>query len=73
MWTKPQKGVNRGRLWLEMKYWNNDGDLVEKSKDIDQWYGTLSRWIRTNLKEKVASTYATPSMLELQQLKYRFW
>ena len=73
VWSKPQKGVNRGRLWIEMYYRNNEGNIVSKSKELDRWYGSLSRWIRNNLKERVASTYATTEMVELERLKYRFW
>lgn len=47
-----QKEIGRGRLWVEMKYWeerNGEDELVEKPKALDDWYKVLSKWIRKHL------------------------
>lgn len=43
------KEISRGRLWLEMKYYDNDDVLIMKDKMIDLWYKELSKWIKKNL------------------------
>lgn len=44
------KEISRGRLWLEMRYYNEDEMLVMKSELLDEWYKELSKWIKKNLK-----------------------
>lgn len=43
------KEVSRGRLWIEMKFYNDRKELVMKSKEIDDWYKKLNQWIKKNL------------------------
>jgi hypothetical protein len=42
------KEIARGRLWLEMKYYDNE-TLIRKDKLIDDWYKELGKWIKSNL------------------------
>lgn len=42
------KEIARGRLWLEMKYYDNE-TLITKDKLINDWYIELSKWIKSNL------------------------
>lgn len=47
-----EREIRRGRLWVEMKYWdrsNGTYELVEKPKELDVWYQQLRRWIRKHL------------------------
>lgn len=44
--------IRRGRLWVEMKYWeryNGSDELIEKPKALDDWYKQLCKWIRKHL------------------------
>lgn len=43
------KEITRGRLWLEMKHYDDDGNLLTKSKLLDDWYKELTKWIKCNL------------------------
>lgn len=44
-----RKQISNGRLWVEMKYWNENEELVEKPKELDKLYQKLARWIRKNI------------------------
>lgn len=45
-----QTEVSQGRLWLEMRYWD-DSDIIQyKSKELDEWYKELVKWIKRNVK-----------------------
>ena len=44
-----EKEVSRGRLWLEMKYWDVQGRQVEKSKALNDWYMSLCKWVKKQL------------------------
>lgn len=48
---KKNKTIMRGRLWLEMKYYDDEGVLRTKSKELDELYRDLCKWIRKNLKK----------------------
>lgn len=45
------KRIVRGRLWVEMKYFNNEGELITKCRELDELYKDLCKWIRKNLKK----------------------
>lgn len=64
------KEISKGRLWVETKYYNNDGDLIIKDNMIDECYKSLSKWIKKNvprtefvIKEKVYKEYISESFL----------
>ena len=44
------KTLTMGRLWVQMKYFNDDGTLVYKDMVLDKWYKEISGWIKKNLK-----------------------
>lgn len=44
------KNINPGRLWLEMKYYDENGRLIVKDESINDWYNELFKWIKKNLK-----------------------
>lgn len=48
--NEPDKSVMRGRLWVEMKYYDK-GELLTKGNALDELYRDLCKWIRKNLKK----------------------
>lgn len=46
------KEITRGRLWLEMKYYDDNGNIVVKEQELNEWYTKLSKWIKKNLKRR---------------------
>lgn len=42
--------IRRGRLWVEPKYYDENGTLVEKPKELVLWYNKLTRWVKKNLE-----------------------
>jgi len=64
--------ISRGRLWVEMRYWDDDGNLVEKTAELGRWYAGLARWTKRRLS-RIAETgeYCSPSILELVEKGYR--
>lgn len=64
--------IRRGRLWVEMKYYDHQNILIEKSKDINVWYNILSKWIKSNLikieviiNNKKKNEYVSSSLVPL--------
>lgn len=75
-----EKEVSRGRLWMEMKYWNEAGELVEKSKLLNDWYSSLCKWIKKKLPKTEISinedTYVefiSPTMKKLVEKGYKIY
>ncbi|WP_226679992.1 hypothetical protein [Sutcliffiella horikoshii] len=49
-----------------MKYWDVENQLVQKSLELDDWYKTLSKWIKKNVpKEKECNSYVSPTIKDL--------
>lgn len=44
-----EKTISRGRIWVQLSYWNNENQLVYKPESVKKFYQSLSRWIRKNL------------------------
>ncbi|MDP4147218.1 MAG: hypothetical protein Q8936_22535 [Bacillota bacterium] len=73
------KELSRGRLWVDMKFYNKEGEKVEKSKKVDEWYKDLNKWIRGNLPKTELNIeggklveYMSPAIKELiEKEKYR--
>jgi hypothetical protein len=62
-----------------MKFWNEQEELEEKTKELDKWYGTLNRWIKKNVDrvDEIINghkyiTYVSPSLKELMSKGYKF-
>jgi hydroxymethylpyrimidine pyrophosphatase-like HAD family hydrolase len=73
------KEISRGRIWVEMKFWNEQEELEEKTKELEKWYGTLNRWIKKNVDrvDEIINghkyiTYVSPSLKELMSKGYKF-
>ena len=43
------KEVTKGRLWVETKFHDENGTLVEKDSTVEEWYKLLSKWIKKNI------------------------
>jgi hypothetical protein len=74
-----KKQILRGRIWVEMKYWNENAVLVEKNRDLEKWYGTLNRWIKKNVVkvEEIINgfkyvDYVSPTLLKLKDEGFKF-
>lgn len=72
------KEVSRGRLWLETKFYNEDGELVSKDIDLDEWYKNLCKWIKKNVPRTEISNngreykeYITKSVVQLLEQGYK--
>lgn len=52
-----EKEIQRGRLWLEMKFWNENEELVQKDSQLEALYKQSVKWIKKNLECVVLSPY----------------
>ena len=72
------KEVTRGRLWFETKFYNEDGELVSKDNNLDDWYKNLCKWIKKNAPKTEISIngtqykeYITKSVVQLLENGYK--
>lgn len=72
------KEISRGRLWMEMKYFDSNGNLVIKKEAVNEWYKELSKWIKKNLvsvqissKNKISKEYVSKSLVDLVEENYK--
>lgn len=73
-----QKDMSRGRLWVEIKVYDEEGKTVLKSKELDDWYKKLSKWVKKNLPKTTIVTqsgvyteYSCESINELIKSGYK--
>lgn len=45
------KAIRSGRIWMQMKYWNEHGEYVSKSENLDKGYKDIKKWITKNLQK----------------------
>ena len=67
------KEIARGRLWLEMKYYDNE-TLITKDKLINNWYIELSKLIKSNLtriESKEQKEYVSKSLIDVVKNGYK--
>ena len=69
--------TKRGRLYLEMKYYDASGVLIQKSELLDKWYRELVSWIKKQLQcvevssnGKVVKEYVSKSLVKLVEEGY---
>ncbi len=55
-----EQRITRGRLWVEMKFWNENEELVQKDSQLEALYKQCVRWIKKNLNVVVVSPYGKP-------------
>jgi hypothetical protein len=51
----PEKEIIAGRLWVEMRYYDDDGILTMKDEKLDECYKQLVKWIKRNTKRKTVT------------------
>jgi hypothetical protein len=52
-----KRSIEPGRLWLKLKYWNSENELVEKNQEINHIYSKLVKWIKKNSKISICKYY----------------
>ncbi|MDO5151300.1 MAG: hypothetical protein Q4D76_18215 [Oscillospiraceae bacterium] len=72
------KEVTKGRLWVETKYYNDNGELVIKNGMLEEWYKDLCKWIKKNAPRievsnngKNHNVYITKQVLQLLEQGYK--
>lgn len=67
-----KKEISKGRLWVEMKYYDQKGELLEKPKELNEWYNNLVKYIKNKLSKveiesggNVMVVYISASLLAL--------
>ncbi len=65
------KQIQRGRLYLVNKYWDENEQLIQKDEGLDKWYKELVKWIKKRLKcvetfpyDRVVKQYVSESLVK---------
>jgi hypothetical protein len=73
-----KKIVRRGRIWVETKYYDSSGELVEKKEEFVKDYNRLVRWIKKNVPfqeipkgDFLVKEYTNDELMELVNQGYR--
>lgn len=45
--------IRPGRLWVELKYIDDDGDWKFKEPEFKEWYEQLAKWIRKHYSHEI--------------------
>lgn len=74
-----QQTVLRGRLWIETKYYNEKGEVINKGESFIKDYQMLVRWIKKNVpyqqikyKNYYIKEYINDELKELQEREFKF-
>lgn len=74
-----QQTVLRGRLWIETKYYNGKGEVINKGESFIKDYQMLVRWIKKNVpyqqikyKNYYIKEYINDELMELQEREFKF-
>lgn len=54
------RGLSMGRLWMEPKVLDSDGQMQPKSAEFAAWFAALSRWIKKNALRTVDGAHVLP-------------
>ena len=46
-----EKAIRSGRIWMQMKYWNEYGEYVSKSENLEKGYKDIKKWITKHLQK----------------------
>ena len=72
--NEEKKKVIWGRLWVEIKYYDEKGEIITKNDSLVKDYGRLNRWIKKNVPryeyrsgKHVYKEYINDEILELQK------
>ena len=53
----------RGRIWAQLKYWKGN-EIVSKGKEFENWFNSMTRWIRKHYQKISELEYIGPYALE---------
>ncbi|MFD0048010.1 hypothetical protein ACFVHQ_01495 [Actinomycetes bacterium NPDC127524] len=75
------KEIIRGRIWVELKYWDETGELVHKSEKLNTLYKALTKWIKKNVSHReinreanLYKEYISDSLVEyIENPKFRVY
>lgn len=66
------KEIQRGRIYFDNRYYDEEGNIVQKEKTLDNWYKELVGWLKKRLKcveissnDKAMKEYVSESLVEL--------
>ena len=75
-----KKQVTSGRIWVEIKYYDENGEIITKNDSLVKDYGKLNRWIKKNvpcrerpLGKYVYKEYINEEIMELREKGYAFF
>jgi hypothetical protein len=73
-----ERVIRQGRLWVEMKFWNDEQELVEKPQELAKWYNALTRWVKKHVPRQEVliggypyKEYISSSLMELVRDGYK--
>lgn len=46
-----EKTIQSGRIWMQMKYWDEHHEYVSKSENLDKGYKDIKKWITKHLQK----------------------
>jgi len=74
-----EKKIIQGRLWLSHQYYDNNGNIIRKGKEIVKEYEKLVRWIKKNVPYQeikkgkyLIKEYASDEIIDLQNQGYEY-
>ncbi len=73
-----KKIVTRGRLWVETKYYDENGEIILKDSILTKEYNSLVKWVKKNVPyqevmkgEYVIKEYITDNMKSLAESGFK--
>lgn len=73
-----KKIITRGRLWVETKYYDENGKMIIKDSNLTKEYNSLVKWIKTNVPfqevtkgEYVIKEYITENIKSLVESGFK--
>ena len=76
-----EKRICAGRIWMQMKYWNENDKYVSKSENLEKGYKDIKKWITKNLpkmddrnaKGKIEKIAVSKELIRLSQEEGYHW
>ena len=76
-----EKRIHAGRIWMQMKYWNENDEYVSKSENLEKGYKDIKKWITKNLpkmddhdaKGKIEKSAVSKELIRLFQEEGYHW
>ncbi|MDE6568712.1 MAG: hypothetical protein K2K70_13420 [Lachnospiraceae bacterium] len=76
-----EKAIRSGRIWIQMKYWNEYGEYVSKGENLEKGYKDIKKWITKHLqkmeqkdeKERVEKNVVSKELVRLFEEEGYHW